>query len=95
MFCTADIVAAADILPDELGDALFLRQIAVIFLRLSDLSCRSFSSFCLVFLRLRRNGRNFLVAKSYRNLVIIKGVRHEHRRRRIIAFRLNALRIEL
>ena len=91
---TADVVVAADVLPDELRDALFLRQVAVVLLRL----CRGSGCIRLrggFFCRLCRDRRDLLVAERHRDLVVVEGVRHEDRRRRVVTGRLDALRVEL
>ncbi len=87
MLCAADVVAAANVLPDELGDALFLREVAVVLFRLC--------SGGFLFSRLRRDRRDFLVAERHGDLVVVEGIRHENRRRRVVAGRLDALRVEL
>lgn len=90
----ADIVVAADVLPDKLRDAFFLRQVAVVFLRLRRRSgcIRLRGGF---FCRLCRDRRDLLIAERDRDLVVVEGVRHEDRRRRVVAGRLDALRVEL
>ena len=91
VLCAADVVAAANVLPDELGDALFLWEVAVVLFRL----CRSLCSGGFLFSRLRRDRRDFLVAERHGDLVVVEGIRHENRRRRVVAGRLDALRVEL
>ena len=91
MLCATYVVAAANVLPDELGNALFLREVAVVLFRL----CRSLCSEGFLFSRLCRDRRDFLVAECHGDLVVVEGIRHEDRRRRVVAGRLDALRVEL
>ena len=85
----ADIVLAADVLPDELCHALLVREIVVlvVFGWCSGL-CRC-SFFC------GRFRRDRLVAKRDRDVAELCRIRHNDRRRRLIASGLDGLRVEL
>ena len=88
MLRVADVVLAADVFPDELRDALLVREVVVLVV----VRGRGFR-------RSRRIGGRFrddrLVAERDRDVAVVRRVRHDERRRRLVARRLDRLGVEL
>ena len=90
MLSTANIPRSADILPDQLGDALFLWQIRVnvVLCRLLCHSRRLRRGFCIV-------RGNFCPIRRQRDRPIVCRIGHKDGRRRLIAGRADGGGIEL
>ena len=90
MLSTANIPRSADILPDQLGDALFLWQIRVnvVLCRLLCRSRRLRRGFCIV-------RGNFCPIRRQRDRPIVCRIGHKDGRRRLIAGRADGGGIEL
>ena len=89
MLGTADIARAADVFPDELCDALLLRQI-----RIDVIVRRSFRRRCFLGRLITARG-DLRIIECERDLPEVRRVRHKHGGRRLISLRADRGGVEL
>ena len=95
MLRRAHIAHTADVFPNELCDALLLRQIRVdVGLRCCHDGC-PFRRACRLFRSVIAARGNLRSVQRERDLPIVRRIRHEDGRRCLVARRLDARRIEL